>query len=108
MDVPRVGPPALRALGRDEALPALAYRVPWRVDRAREPTLTIWNVGDEPLHGLRLSMHGDGSVLFGTTTRVQPGEHTTFRINGCLSPASIVTLRWFRPDETEYLWRIAL
>lgn len=108
MDVPRIVRAPLRALDPDEAQPELAYRVPWRVDRTREPTLTIWNLGDEPLHGLRLSMHGDGSVVFGMTTRVQPGTNTTFRINGCLSPASVVTLRWFRPDESEYLWRIAL
>lgn len=98
----------LRTLRPDEAPPELVYHVPWRVDRTREPTLTICNLSDETLHGLRLSMHSDGDVVFGTATQVHPGAHTTFRISGCPSPASIVTLRWFRPDDTEYLWRIAL
>ncbi|HPT94794.1 MAG TPA: hypothetical protein PLA13_04635 [Microbacteriaceae bacterium] len=98
----------LRALGPEELPASVAYQVPWRVDRSREPTLTLWNTGEEPVHGVRLSLHGDGSVLFASNSLVAPGDHATFRASGCLTPASIVTLRWFRPDETEYLWRIAL
>ena len=88
----------LRALGPEELPASVAYQVPWRVDRS----------GEEPVHGVRLSLHGDGSVLFASNSLVAPGDHATFRASGCLTPASIVTLRWFRPDETEYLWRIAL
>lgn len=98
----------LRALDPDDPPTVRAYRVPWRIDRTREPTLVLSNIGNEPLHGVRLSLHGDGSVIFGADSRVPPGGHAIFRASGCLTPASIVTLRWFRPDETEYLWRIAL
>lgn len=85
-----------------------AYRVPWRVDRRRAPWYALLNIGDEPAHAVQLSSLGDGRLLWQPLLRVEPGGQLTFVLRAD-DPARdcIATLRWFRPNGDEYLWRIA-
>jgi hypothetical protein len=85
-----------------------AYRVPFVVDRSRAPSrYYLVNRSPEPLDGVRLSLLGSGQTLPASSRRMQPGGIVAFAPDGAnLSRASVVIVRWFRPDGDEYLWRI--
>ncbi|QAY74961.1 hypothetical protein ET445_10040 [Agromyces protaetiae] len=85
-----------------------AYRVPWRVDRSRDPWFTLVNDGDEPASGVQISLSGDGRLLWRPLLTVAAGDQVTFVVQAD-DPARncIACVRWFRPDGTEYLWRIS-
>ncbi|GAA2462928.1 hypothetical protein [Agromyces soli] len=86
----------------------IAYRVPWQIDRSRAPWYALHNTGDEPAHGVHLSLFGDGRLLWQPLLRVEPGEHVSFVVRAD-DPARdcVAVLRWFRTSGEEYLWRIA-
>ncbi|QEO15599.1 hypothetical protein FLP10_15055 [Agromyces intestinalis] len=88
--------------------PALAYRVPWRVDRSHDPWFSLVNESDEPLNGVHLTLSGDGRLMWRPLLSVPPGESVSFVVHAD-DPArnTIACVRWFRPDGGEYLWRVS-
>jgi hypothetical protein len=87
----------------------LAYRVPFVVDRSRAPVrYYLVNRSGEPLHGLRLAVLGSGLLLPVSQTRLLPGGVLGFAVRGHeLARNSVVVVRWFRPNDDEYLWRVS-
>lgn len=64
------------------------------------------NRGFEPVHGIRLTAHGSGRMLWCPSGETPPNGVIEFSLSGDdLARDTTVTVRWFRPDETEYLWR---
>ncbi|MBN9238388.1 MAG: hypothetical protein BGO97_01790 [Micrococcales bacterium 70-64] len=85
-----------------------AYRVPFRLER-RPPEYRLVNEGDEPVHGVAVTVHGAGMLAANSPAKLQPGEALEVTISGeRLERASILVVRWFRPDGVEYLWRASL
>jgi hypothetical protein len=87
----------------------LAYRVPFVVDRSRAPVrYYLVNRSAETLHGLRLAVLGSGLLLPVSQTRLLPGGVLGFAVRGHeLARNSVVVVRWFRPNDDEYLWRVS-
>jgi hypothetical protein len=87
----------------------LAYRVPFVVDRSRAPVrYYLVNRSGETLHGLRLAVLGSGLLLPVSQTRLLPGGVLGFAVRGHeLARNSVVVVRWFRPNDDEYLWRVS-
>lgn len=83
-----------------------AYRVPFRLERT-PPNFRFHNEGDEPVHGVAVTIHGPGRLASNAPAKLQPGEALEVRIEGDeLDAGTIAVVRWFRPDRTEYLWRV--
>ncbi|WP_167139058.1 hypothetical protein [Diaminobutyricimonas sp. TR449] len=86
-----------------------AYRVPFLVRRERAPTYELVNVGDERLRGIRLTLLGDGRLVWGIPSVLEPADGLLLRMHGDdLARSSVVIVRWLRPSGDEYLWRISL
>lgn len=84
-----------------------AYRVPFRVDRT-PPRYRLHNIGDEPVHGVSVTVHGPGRFASNAPAKLQPGEALEVTIDGpAPERGTIAVVRWFRPDRTEYLWRLS-
>ncbi|TAL40926.1 MAG: hypothetical protein EPN91_11950 [Salinibacterium sp.] len=87
----------------------LAYEVPFRLDRngaIRRYHLT--NISNEPLEGISLTLHGAGVMSASNPARLFPGESLEVAVVGRdLARNTILVVRWFRPNGTEYLWRIS-
>lgn len=88
-------------------LPA-AYRVPWRIDRSRDPWFTLVNESDETLRAVHLILSGDGRLMWNPLLRVPPGGEVRFVLQAD-DPARdcVACVRWFRANGDEFLWRIA-
>lgn len=86
-----------------------AYRVPFRLHRQPGSNLyTLRNVANEPLDGVSLTLHGAGVMSVSVPARLAPGESLAATVVGRdLARNTILVVRWFRPDGTEYLWRIS-
>jgi hypothetical protein len=86
-----------------------AYPVPFIVDRSKAPLrYYLFNRSSETLDGVRLSMLGSGLLLPLSKRRLPPGDTLAFSVRGSdLSRSSVVIVRWFRPNEDEYLWRVS-
>lgn len=86
----------------------LTYRVPFVVDRSHAPRFELHNRGDERLRGITLTLLGSGRLLWGLPTALLPGESLHFAVHGDdIARDSILLVRWFRPSDDEYLWRVS-
>lgn len=85
-----------------------AYRVPFHFE-SQPPTYRFRNVGDEPVHGVAVVVHGAGALAANNPVKLQPGEELEVTIDERHRAAgSLAVLRWFRPSGVEYLWRARL
>lgn len=85
-----------------------AYRAPFTVDRSRAPVYLLRNTGRERVHGVALTLLGDGRLLWGLPTSLEPDGALQFAVHGDeLSRGTVLIVRWFRPGGDEYLWRVA-
>jgi hypothetical protein len=84
-----------------------AYPVPFRLER-RPPAYIFVNESDEPVHGVAVILHGPGRIAANAPAKLQPGEGLEVTVDGSrLEGGTILVVRWFRPDRTEYLWRVS-
>ena len=107
-ELPPVRPdsPAGVTVGRSDQ----AYRVPWRVT-AREPdrSVTVHNAGGERLSFVRFAVAGTGSLALTLPRHVEPGQTCSVELREPYGgPDTLITVRWFRPDRSEYLWVLSL
>jgi hypothetical protein len=86
-----------------------AYRVPWRLDRPRNGSrYALVNEGDERLFGVSISLFGGGLSPALPALSVDPGDALVLTIVGAdLARSTVGVIRWFRPDNSEYLWRVS-
>lgn len=85
-----------------------AYAVPFVVDRSGAPHFRLINVGAEPARAITLTLLGPGIMLSDIPNRLAPGESLQFTVRGeNLAQSTVAIVRWFRPDESEYLWRLS-
>jgi hypothetical protein len=86
----------------------LAYRVPFRVTRDhRATTYTLINSSAETLTGLSFTLHGPGLLAASTDATLPPRHGVEVSVAGREhGDATILVVRWFRPDGVEYLWRV--
>ena len=86
-----------------------AYAVPFTVERNRAPRLyRLVNVGDECVRGLRVTLLGSGLLVPVSAPLLAPGQGVTLTVLGFeLSKSSVAVVRWFRPNDDEYLWRFS-
>lgn len=86
----------------------LAYPVPFELERARGNLYRLRNAGGEVLRGITLTLHGAGMMSTSIPATLRPGELLEVTIAGRdLARSTILVVRWFRPDDVEYLWRIS-
>ncbi|MFC6355081.1 hypothetical protein [Luethyella okanaganae] len=98
----------LRAVDPHDSPSESAYRVPWRIDRGAAPRYELLNVGHERLVGIHLALLGTGALIWGLPTALSPGQRFSFILHSDdPSRATVVLVRWFRPDGAEYLWRVS-
>jgi len=84
-----------------------AYPVPFRLE-CHPPAYTFVNESDEPVHGVAVILHGPGRIAANAPAKLQRGEGLEVTIEGeRLERGTILVVRWFRPDGTEYLWRVS-
>ena len=84
-----------------------AYPVPFRVDRSRSPRLRLVNTGDERLRGVTVTLRGPGLLAISPIRTVEPQGSLSVRVRGDrLERDSSLIVRWLRPDDSEYLWRV--
>jgi hypothetical protein len=86
----------------------LAYPVPFVIDRRQAPhAIVLTNHSSERLGGLSFSLLGTGVMRTNAPLLLDPGQQVRLVVKGHELPRrSIVIVRWFRPDGSEYLWRI--
>lgn len=101
------GADMLRAVGSDEAFPAVAYRVPWHVDERSAPWYVVTNVSAETARRACYQFVGstndNGAVLCGD---VSPGGSFTVDARRVYPHGMAVCVMWRRGD-TEYVWTFA-
>lgn len=98
----------LRALDPDEPRPPLAYRVPWRVDRADERHPLVTNSSPVTLDFVRVFTDAGPSTTehWG---QMPPGDTAELCLCDADPDSAVVTIAWFRPDDgEEYLWRFVM
>jgi hypothetical protein len=85
------------------------YRVPWIFIRPiRGRTYVLDNLSDERLTGVTVTLFGRGLMPVGPPATVDPGMNLELTIYGDkLAENSVGVVRWFRPDGSEWLWRVA-
>lgn len=88
--------------------PAVAYAVPFRIDRSLAPRYKLANVGSERVRAITLTLLGSGLMLPGPPRGLVPGQSLGFSLRAD-NPArsTIVVVRWFRPSGEQYLWRVS-
>lgn len=86
----------------------VAYPVPFAIDRRTAPqALVLTNRSSECLSALSFSLLGTGSLRTTAPLVLEPGRQVRLVVSGQELPRrGIVVVRWFRPDGSEYLWRI--
>jgi len=84
----------------------LAYRVPFLLERepARHAYL-LTNTSLETVHGVTFTLHGAGVMAISPARVIRP-EHGIEVTIAARSSDAILVIRWFRPNGTEYLWRV--
>lgn len=88
--------------------PPPAYAVPFWLDRSAEPHIyRLVNMSDETLHGLTVSLLGSGHLVPMRPGPLLPGRELHLTTLGLDSRDSVAVVRWFGPDDQEYLWRFA-
>jgi len=86
----------------------LAYPVPFTLERAQGNLHRLTNVSSESLRGITLTLHGAGMMSTSVPATLEPGGVLEVTIAGKdLARSTILVVRWFRPDDVEYLWRIS-
>ena len=85
-----------------------AYPVPFTIERHRTPhALVLTNRSPERLTALSFSLLDGGALRTSAPLILDPGRQVRLLVSGQeLSRRGIVVVRWFRPDGSEYLWRI--
>ena len=84
-----------------------AYPVPFTL-RREPPWFRLLNASDETVHGVALSLHGPGRLAANAPATLHAGEALEVVVYGeQLERGTILVVRWFRPDRTEYLWRVS-
>jgi hypothetical protein len=83
----------------------LAYRVPFELERNGE-FYRLVNVSAEVVHGVSFTLHGAGVMAISPARVVRPAHGIEVTI-AARSSAAILVVRWFRPNDIEYLWRVA-
>lgn len=88
---------------------AMAYRVPWRVDRRHAPTLLLVNDGPEPLCAVSVTISG-AAIMRATAPRdLALGGGLPITVRGHDTERNTVLIvRWCRPNGDEYLWRVSV
>jgi hypothetical protein len=86
----------------------VAYPVPFAIERRTAPhTLVLTNRSPERLTALSFTLLGAGSVRTTAPLLLDPGRQVRLVVAAPELPRrGIVVVRWFRPDGSEYLWRI--
>jgi hypothetical protein len=86
----------------------VAYPVPFAIQRSIAPhTLVLTNRSEERLTALSFSLLGAGSLRTTAPLVLEPARQVRLVVSGQELPRrGIVVVRWFRPDGSEYLWRI--
>ena len=88
---------------------SLAYRVPWIFTRPiRGRRYALDNLSNERLTGVTVTLFGRGMMPVGPPAVVDPGMNLELTIYGDdLARDTVGVVRWFRPDGTEWLWRVS-
>ena len=82
----------------------LAYRVPFMLERDRaRHTYLLTNTSPETVHGVTFTMHGSGVMAISPPRTLRPEHGIEVTI---ATREAILVVRWFRPNGTEYLWRV--
>lgn len=92
-----------------------AYRVPWRFERGDggvaglpRDCFTLRNLGGERLTAVTFNLYGPGVMPASAPASLEPGDSLEIVISGHdLAKDTIGVIRWFRPNGTEYLWRVS-
>jgi len=86
----------------------IPYRVPFTFDRTHSPRYRLRNVSDERLRGVTATLLGPGLMPATSPATLAPGEKLDLMIYAeDLALATILIIRWLRPNGEEYLWRVA-
>lgn len=84
------------------------YRVPFAFDRSRPPHFRLTNESAETLRGVSATLLGRGLMPAGPPRSLGPGEYLEVTIRGDdLARETTLVIRWLRPTDEEYLWRVA-
>ena len=86
-----------------------AYCVPWLFIRPQQGrTYALDNLSDERLTGVTMTLFGRGLMPVGPPAVVDPGMNLQLTIYGEeLARDTVGVVRWFRPDGSEWLWRVS-
>jgi hypothetical protein len=90
-----------------------AYRVPWQFERGDGLAMPVncfrlRNLGPERLTGVTFNIYGSGIMPSSAPSTLEPSDALEIMISGAeLSRDTIGLVRWFRPDDQEYLWRVS-
>ena len=82
--------------------------MPWEVDRSAPPLYRLVNTSREVLHGVSVSISGRSRLSVSAPSAVVPGAAVDATVTGPdIAADTILVVRWFRPDGTEYLWNVS-
>ena len=82
--------------------------MPWDVDRSAPPLYRLVNTSREVLRGVTVSISGRSRLRVSSPTVVAPGAAVEATVTGPdVAADTILVLRWFRPDGSEYLWNVS-
>jgi hypothetical protein len=84
-----------------------AYRVPWFFERG-DGIFTLRNLGQEQLTAVTFTLYGAGLMPTSAPATLEAGDSLEIVIAGRdLARDTIAVVRWFRPNGSEYLWRVS-
>lgn len=87
---------------------AVAHPVPWQVDRSAPPLYRLINTSRDVLRGVTVQIAGRSRLTVSSPAAVAPGDAVGATVTGHdLARDTILVVRWFRPDGTEYLWNVS-
>lgn len=82
--------------------------MPFTFDRSHPPRFRLTNQGPEVVRGVSATLLGRGLMPAGPPRSLRPGEHLEVTIRGDdLARETTLVIRWLRPNDEEYLWRVA-
>lgn len=82
--------------------------MPWHVDRSAPPLYRLVNTSAEVLRGVTVSISGRSRLSVSAPAAIHPGAAVGATVSGRdLAEDTILVVRWFRPDGTEYLWNVS-
>ena len=87
-----------------------AYSVPFVVDRSAAPRLyRLRNMSTEPVRAISLTHLGNGYAPPLAVRCLAPGAELSIAVFGASQiDTGILVVRWRRPNDAEYLWRLNL